>query len=82
MSALAYAPDERRPPVAAYTAGDGFITHWAGYRLDLSGAQATLNEHLLRANAVHLDAEKRATARQLADQLTAAMRAAFPLKES
>lgn len=77
MSALAYAADERRPPVAAYTAGDGFILHWAGYRLDQAGAIATLDEHLLRANAVHLTPEKRATARQLADQLTAAMRAAF-----
>lgn len=77
MTALAYAPDERAPPVPAYTAGAGVIHHWAGFSLDRSGADATLSEHLLRANAVHLTPEKRAKARQLADQLTAAMRAAF-----
>lgn len=77
MSALAYAPDERRPPIPAYTAGDGFVKHWAGFRLDRSGCDATLHDHLTRATAKEVCDAKRATARRLADQLTAAMAAAF-----
>lgn len=81
MSALAYALDERRPPLPAYSAGDGFVKHWAGYRLDRSGCDATLLDHLTRANAKDACDAKRATARRLADQLTAAMIAAFGPQE-
>ena len=78
---LSYALDERRPPVPTYSAGDGCIIHWTGSHIERSGADVTLADHLLRADATHLPPEKRARARLLADQLTAAMHAAFPLKE-
>ena len=80
-STLAYALDERRPPIPAYTAGDGFVKHWAGFRLDRSGCDATLNDHLIRATAKEVCDAKRAAARRLADQLTAAMKAAFGPQE-
>lgn len=81
MSTLAYAPDERRPPLATYSAGDGFVQHWAGYRLDRTGCEATLADHLTRATAKDACDAKRAAARRLADQLTAAMNAAFGPQE-
>ena len=81
MSALAYAVDERRPPLATYSAGEGFVQHWAGFRLDRSGCDATLNDHLARANANEVCDAKRTAARRLADQLTAAMSAAFGPQE-
>lgn len=77
MSALAYAPDERRPPVPAYSAGDGFVTHWAGYHLDRTGCDATLIGHLARAGDPRVSEASRAAAQRCADQLTAAMSAAF-----
>jgi len=77
MSTLAYAPDERRPPVQTYTAGDGFVQHWAGHRLSKQACAVTLSEHLAKANGLGVSEASRASARRAADQLTAAMQAAF-----
>lgn len=81
MSALLYAPDERRPPVPLYVAGEGVVKHWAGFNLTRSGADRTLHDHLIRAGDPKVPPESRAKARLLADQLTAAMKAAFGPQE-
>ena len=52
MSTLAYAPDERRPPVQTCTAGDGFVQHWAGHRLSKQACAVTLCEHLAKASFI------------------------------
>lgn len=79
--ALTYAPDERRPPVRAYEPGDGFVQHWAGHRMSKQACALTLSEHLAKANGLGVSEDSRASARRSADQLTAAMQAAFAEKD-
>lgn len=81
MASLTYARDERRPPVPTYEPRDGFVQHWAGHRMSKQACAVTLAEHLAKANGLGVSEASRATARRSADQLTAAMEAAFAEKD-